>query len=184
IACGIAHKPKLIFMDEPTVAVDPQSRQKILDGILELNKNGSTIIYTTHYMEEVEQICDRILIMDNGRGIAAGTKNELKSMISTGETVTIDIPHMDEHEIYGIKDLPNVIDATYRNESLTVKCTNGKHNLMSLLEYLNDNEIPFGKVYSELPTLNDVFLEITGKHLMDNSEPEEIAPKKKKHKRI
>lgn len=78
IACGIAHKPKLIFFDEPTVAVDPQSRNKILEGIVELNKKGATIIYTSHYMEEVEQICSRILIMDKGQKVALGTKEELK----------------------------------------------------------------------------------------------------------
>ena len=77
IACGIAHKPELIFMDEPTVAVDPQSRNKILEGILELNRQGSTIVYTSHYMEEVEQICSRIAIMDHGRCIASGTKEEI-----------------------------------------------------------------------------------------------------------
>ena len=67
IACGIAHKPRLIIFDEPTVAVDPQSRNRILEGIQELNKQGATIIYTSHYMEEVEQICSRIAIMDHGR---------------------------------------------------------------------------------------------------------------------
>ena len=81
IACGIAHKPKLIIMDEPTVAVDPQSRNKILEGIVELNRQGSTIIYTSHYMEEVEQICTRIAILDHGRCLALGTKEELKSMV-------------------------------------------------------------------------------------------------------
>jgi len=74
IACGIAHKPKLIILDEPTVAVDPQSRNKILEGIQELNRQGATIIYTSHYMEEVEQICTRIAIMDKGRNLALGTK--------------------------------------------------------------------------------------------------------------
>lgn len=83
IACGIAHKPKLIIMDEPTVAVDPQSRNKILEGIVELNRQGSTIIYTSHYMEEVEQICTRIAILDHGRCLALGTKEELKSMIKS-----------------------------------------------------------------------------------------------------
>ncbi len=81
IACGIAHKPRLIFFDEPTVAVDPQSRNKILEGIIELNKNGATIVYTSHYMEEVEQICSRIAIMDKGQNVAIGTKEELKKMI-------------------------------------------------------------------------------------------------------
>ena len=90
IACGIAHKPRLIIMDEPTVAVDPQSRNKILEGIQELNRQGATIIYTSHYMEEVEQICTRVAILDHGRSIAVGTKEELKMMIKTGETVTIE----------------------------------------------------------------------------------------------
>lgn len=88
IACGIAHKPSLIFMDEPTVAVDPQSRNSILEGIRHLNEAGATIVYTTHYMEEVEQICTRIMIMDRGQAIATGTKEELKAMIRSGEKLT------------------------------------------------------------------------------------------------
>ena len=87
IACGIAHKPKLIILDEPTVAVDPQSRNKILEGIVKLQKQGATIIYTSHYMEEVEQICTRIAIMDKGKNIALGTKDELKRMIKKSETI-------------------------------------------------------------------------------------------------
>ena len=78
IACGIAHKPKLIFFDEPTVAVDPQSRNNILEGIKQLRDDGTTIVYTTHYMEEVEILCDRIIILDSGKIIAQGTSDELK----------------------------------------------------------------------------------------------------------
>lgn len=81
IACGIAHKPKLIFLDEPTVAVDPQSRQHILDNIETLRKHGATVVYTTHYMEEVEQLCDRIIILDKGKIIASGTNQELKKLV-------------------------------------------------------------------------------------------------------
>ena len=91
IACGIVHKPKLIILDEPTVAVDPQSRNKILEGILELNRQGSTIIYTSHYMEEVEQICSRIVIMDKGQNLADGTAAELKQLIKNNETIYIDV---------------------------------------------------------------------------------------------
>lgn len=80
IACGIAHKPKLIILDEPTVAVDPQSRNNILDGIKKLRSNGATIVYTTHYMEEVEIICDRVIIIDKGKVIASGTCEELKKL--------------------------------------------------------------------------------------------------------
>jgi ABC-2 type transport system ATP-binding protein len=89
IACGTAHKPELIFFDEPTVAVDPQSRNSILEGILRLNREGSTIIYTSHYMEEVEEICSRIMIMDHGRILANGTNDELKAMIGTREKVEV-----------------------------------------------------------------------------------------------
>lgn len=85
IACGISHKPKLIFLDEPTVAVDAQSRNFILEGIKRLNKEGSTIIYTTHYLEEAEMLCDRIIIMDRGKSLVTGTVEELKSITSTRE---------------------------------------------------------------------------------------------------
>ncbi len=167
IACGIAHKPKLIILDEPTVAVDPQSRNKILEGIQELNRQGSTIIYTSHYMEEVEQICTRIAIIDHGRSIAIGTKEELKSMIKTGETITIEAIALDENHIRAIKQLPHVFNLQYSEQILTLRCTGAEHNLIRILNYLQEEHIPFGRVFSELPTLNDVFLEITGKQLRD-----------------
>ena len=92
IACGIAHKPELIFFDEPTVAVDPQSRNAILEGICRLRDEGATVVYTSHYMEEVEQICSRIMIMDGGRVLAQGTNDELKRMIQMGEQiVTVEV---------------------------------------------------------------------------------------------
>lgn len=167
IACGIAHKPKLIIMDEPTVAVDPQSRNKILEGIQELNRQGSTIIYTSHYMEEVEQICTRIAILDHGRSIAVGTKEELKMMIKTGETITIEAVALTEAQIQVIQELPHVFAVEYEEQILKVRCTKAKHNLIRILNYLQEQEIVFGRVFSELPTLNDVFLEITGKQLRD-----------------
>lgn len=167
IACGIAHKPRLIIMDEPTVAVDPQSRNKILEGIQELNRQGSTIIYTSHYMEEVEQICTRIAILDHGRTIAVGTKEELKEMIKTGETVTIEAVLLEEAQLEAIRKLAHVFDVKYEDQVLTVRCTGAKHNLMRILHYLEEQGLTFGRVFSELPTLNDVFLEITGKELRD-----------------
>ena len=87
IACGIAHKPKLIFLDEPTVAVDPQSRNHILDGIKKLRDQGATIVYTTHYMEEVEILCNRIIILDKGKIIAQGTSDELKKEANIEEKI-------------------------------------------------------------------------------------------------
>lgn len=167
IACGIAHKPKLIILDEPTVAVDPQSRNKILEGIKELNKNGATIIYTTHYMEEAEQLCSRIAIMDKGKLIAMGTKEELKEMISIGEKITIEVFQMKDEYVEEIKKMPHIISVEYRDSTLSIKSSKGKNNLVQVLEYLSAHEIPFNQVFTEHPTLNDVFLEITGKELRD-----------------
>ena len=167
IACGIAHKPRLIIMDEPTVAVDPQSRNKIHEGIQKLNAQGSTIIYTSHYMEEVEQICTRIAIMDHGRVIASGTSEELKKMIKTGETITVEAIFLEEKHLQDIRNLPHVFDLHYENQILILRCTGAQHNLIRLLNYLQSQDITFGRVFSELPTLNDVFLEITGKQLRD-----------------
>lgn len=167
IACGIAHKPKLIFFDEPTVAVDPQSRNKILEGITKLNEEGATIVYTSHYMEEVEQICTRILIMDKGKNVAIGTKEELKKMIKNTETITVEVLGLDKKDIEEIRKLPHVYQVKYDEKSLVVSYSGGKHNLVRALDYLQNKNISFGRVYSELPTLNDVFLEITGKELRD-----------------
>ena len=167
IACEIVHKPRLIIMDEPTVAVDPQSRNKILEGILSLNRQGSTIIYTSHYMEEVEQICSRIAIIDHGRVLATGTTEELKKMIKTGETITIEAIALDEELLTDIRTLPHVFDVIYDNQVLKIRLSGAKHNLVRILNYLQERDISFGRVFSELPTLNDVFLEITGKELRD-----------------
>lgn len=167
IACGIAHKPKLIILDEPTVAVDPQSRNNILEGIQKLNAEGATIIYTSHYMEEVEQICTRIAIMDKGKNIAIGTKDELKRMIKKSETISIEILEIGEEHLSALRELPHVYDVTYEDHKLDILCSGGKHNLLRVLDYMQKQELSFGRVHSELPTLNDVFLEITGKQLRD-----------------
>ena len=169
IACGIAHKPKLIILDEPTVAVDPQSRNKILEGIIDLNKKGATIIYTSHYMEEVEQICTRISIMDDGKNIAVGTSDELKQMIKKSEKIKIEIPVLSEEDLKNLRLLPHVLHADYQNCQLNIQCSGGRHNLVRILEYLQTRSLSFDRVYSELPTLNDVFLEMTGKELRDNA---------------
>ena len=167
IACGIAHKPRLIIFDEPTVAVDPQSRNSILEGIRKLNREGATVIYTSHYMEEVEEICSRIVIMDKGRNIAGGTSAELKGLIRNNETVHVETDSLTEQDIAEIKEINHVYSVDYAGGKLDVKCNGGSHNLIHIMNYLTENNIPFGRVNSELPTLNDVFLEITGKELRD-----------------
>lgn len=167
IACGIAHKPKLIFLDEPTVAVDPQSRNNILDGIKKLRDNGATIVYTTHYMEEVELLCDRVIILDKGKILATGTTDELKELAKIEEKISIEINDLDINYIDKIKELKNVDDVKYSSNILVVTYKKGKNNLVEIMEYLKKNNIKYNKIYSERPTLNDVFLELTGKELRD-----------------
>ncbi|HKL99197.1 MAG TPA: ABC transporter ATP-binding protein [Mobilitalea sp.] len=167
IACGIVHKPKLIILDEPTVAVDPQSRNKILEGIKKLNADGATIIYTSHYMEEVEQLCSNIAIIDRGKVIAQGTKEELKAMISIGEKITIETYQISEQQIRELKGMNNIYSVDYHDNQLEIKSGRGKNNLVQVLQYFSDHNISVGRVITELPTLNDVFLEITGKELRD-----------------
>ena len=166
IACGIAHKPKLLILDEPTVAVDPQSRNNILEGILNLNRQGTTVLYTSHYMEEVERICTRVVILDKGRVVASGTKDELKDMISLGEKITAEVYSLTDKQLASLKMLPNILSVSSFDNLLTIKSLKG-NNLENLLAWFREQGISFGKLYSERPTLNDVFLEITGKELRD-----------------
>lgn len=167
IACGIAHKPKLIFLDEPTVAVDAQSRNFILDGIKKLNKEGSTIIYTTHYLEEAEILCNRIIIMDNGKNLVSGTNEELKAMIATTEKIVVGFLTIENEIISKIKNIPHVIDIEKREDDYIIKFENGLNNLSNLLDFIKESNLTYTKLYSQLPTLNDVFLELTGKELRD-----------------
>lgn len=167
IACGIAHRPDLIFFDEPTVAVDPQSRNAILEGIQNMNRQGSTVVYTSHYMEEVEEICTRIMIMDHGQALATGTNAELKAMIGTGEKIQIDVPELDEATLARLDALPHVTRTLYREGTLELACQNGTHNVSDVLAVLQRDGAQFGRIYAEPPTLNDVFLEITGTELRD-----------------
>lgn len=168
IACGIAHKPSLIFLDEPTVAVDPQSRNNILEGIRKLNEMGATIIYTTHYMEEVEQLCNRIIILDKGKIIAEGTKEELKTIVDTEEKITIELEkELSDKYLDEISNLKHVTETLLSGKKLIISYNKGTHNLSNLVDYMKDKKIKYNRIYSELPTLNDVFLELTGKELRD-----------------
>lgn len=167
IACGIAHKPKLIFLDEPTVAVDPQSRNNILNNIIKLKTNGATIVYTTHYMEEAELITDRIIILDNGKIIAEGNKDELKKLAKLEEKITIEVNDISEDIIEKIKKFKTVDSITKNNNQVVITYKKGKDNLGELLAFLKEENVNYLKIFSERPTLNDVFLELTGKDLRD-----------------
>lgn len=167
IACGIAHDPDIIIFDEPTVAVDPQSRNNILEGIKKLNKNGATIIYTSHYMDEVEELCDYIVIIDRGKVIAEGSSDSLKAMIDTKEKISFRSENLDNEIIEKIKSIDSLLEMDFRNDTYHLSFANGKDNLIKLINILNENSINYDSLTSQSPSLNDVFLSLTGKGLRD-----------------
>jgi ABC-2 type transport system ATP-binding protein len=167
IACAIVHQPKIIIMDEPTVGIDPQSRNHILQSVKELNRLGSTIIYTSHYMEEVEELCTNISIMDHGKVIASGSKEELKALISSQDKISIEVANLNFTLMDNLKKLSRVIDCS--NEGNTIKVTSDKNskNLSNIIDIINSNDSEILSINIEKPTLEGVFLTLTGRTLRD-----------------
>lgn len=168
LACGIAHKPDLIILDEPTVAVDPQSRNRILTGIKELAKEGKTIIFTTHYMEEVEFLCDRITILDRGREVITGSSEDIKAMSNFGEVVTLETFDLPQATQERIRAIPEFISLSFEMGKAIIQFDKGQSHLTKLMNLLDEDSIDVINLTVQKPTLNDVFLEITGKELRDN----------------
>ena len=167
IACGIAHRPEIIILDEPTVAVDPQSRNNILEGIKKLNKEGSTIIYTSHYMDEVDFLCNDIVIIDKGKVIAKGTSEELKNSIEINEKISFTSSNLNEEVKEKVKSLEHILSFEERDGSVKLTFSHGDGYLMKLIKLLDENNIKYSSLNVEKPSLNDVFLELTGKDLRD-----------------
>lgn len=167
IACGIAHRPDIIILDEPTVAVDPQSRNNILEGIKKLNQEGSTIIYTSHYMDEVDFLCDDIVIIDKGKVLAKGTSRELKDIIDLTEKISLEASGIGEEILKDLRGLDHLISLDYKDDILRLNFSKGDSNLIKLISFLSEKNIEYKSISVEKPSLNDVFLELTGKDLRD-----------------
>lgn len=167
IACGIAHRPDIIILDEPTVAVDPQSRNNILEGIKKLNQEGSTIIYTSHYMDEVDFLCDDIVIIDKGKVLAKGTSRELKDTIDLTEKISLEASDIVEEILKDLRGLDHLISLDYKDDILRLNFSKGDENLIKLISFLSEKNIEYKSISVEKPSLNDVFLELTGKDLRD-----------------
>ncbi|WLV24558.1 ABC transporter ATP-binding protein [Aciduricibacillus chroicocephali] len=167
IACAIAHKPKLIIMDEPTVGIDPQSRKYILESVRKLNEMGCTIIYTSHYMEEVEEICSRIAIIDHGQIIVEGTKDELKSLITDHKVVNIDTKSAVEVDVEIIKEIPGVLSVQVVGDEVQVQTELGANNLNRIIAYFISNGLEIRSLDEKEPNLETVFLTLTGRSLRD-----------------
>ncbi|MGL5380123.1 ABC transporter ATP-binding protein [Clostridium sp.] len=167
MACAIAHSPKLIIMDEPTVGIDPQSRNHILESVKKLNEEGATIIYTSHYMEEIEELCTDISIMDNGKIIAKGTKEYLKKSIVKENKCTIYL----RKSIYNIQSQLERIQGINNVEvkDNEIKCHYSKeiNAIPYIINIITNNSGIIENIKSDVPTLESVFLRLTGKQLRD-----------------
>ena len=167
MGCAIAHSPSLIIMDEPTVGIATQSRNHILESVKRLNEEGATIIYTSHYMEEVEELCNNISIMDNGKIIASGSKEYLKSNLVNYNVYTINL----KNKIYKLENYINKIDGVYKTEieNNEIRCyyLKDKNILQKLINTISNHSGVIENIKSEVPTLESVFLTLTGKKLRD-----------------
>jgi ABC-type multidrug transport system, ATPase component len=167
IACAIAHRPELVIMDEPTVGIDPQSRNHILESILRLRDQGMTVIYTTHYMEEVETISSRIIIMDHGTIIAEGTKESLKESIENEKKYTIEVEEngiITHDEFFAIEGVKSV---TINENMIEITSLKGIENLDRIIALLSDRGEKIRNITSESASLEMVFLKLTGRKLRD-----------------
>lgn len=165
IGAALLHEPEILILDEPTVGIDPQSRNHILEAIKRLNKNGMTVIYTTHYMEEAEAICSYINIMDEGKIIASGTKEELYSILSANEQIDIKFQtDISENMINSLKNLI-FIDEVVKDGKTLELLTNRDIKLNDIISELNGSDII--SIDVKKPNLESVFLHLTGKELRD-----------------
>lgn len=166
-ACGIVHKPELLILDEPLFHADAESRQQILQCIIALNKHGTTILLCSGSMEEMEQICSRITMLDKGKVLAEGSRQELKGMINVREKINLGLVSPTPKVINQIQNLPFVHSVSLHKDGLEIRSKKGSQNLIELLEYLREEKIEFRNISSDEPTLNDVYFEMTGKDLRE-----------------
>lgn len=166
IACALMHQPRLIIMDEPTVGIDPQSRNHILSSVEDLHQQGSTIIYTSHYMEEVEELCTRIAIMDQGRVIALGSKEELKELVSSEERIVVELAGVNYTVVDEVRKISGVKDCILTDSTLTV-ASKRPSLISSIVDAITSAGAEVISLSAEKPTLESVFLTLTGKTLRD-----------------
>lgn len=167
IACAIAHRPKLIIMDEPTVGIDPQSRNYILHSVRKLNEMGCTIIYTSHYMEEVEEICTRIAIMDHGKIIAEGTKEQLESTITDSKEIWIGIKEDHSLSFDSLRAIQGVTSVRQEEGMIKIVSKAEVNNLNRIIQLLIKDQVEIRSVKEQAPNLESVFLTLTGRNLRD-----------------
>jgi ABC-2 type transport system ATP-binding protein len=167
IGVALLHKPQVIFMDEPTVGIDPQSRRNILDSIVTLKQHGMTVLYTTHYMEEAQELSDHIAIIDNGKMIASGTNAELVRIVGATDRITVKINTESAQVIEAWKAVRGVKQVSGDDGTLTILADDSNRVLPHLFEAAAAQAVRITSVAIQEPNLEAVFLHLTGKALRD-----------------
>ncbi|MEI2400247.1 ABC transporter ATP-binding protein [Paenibacillus phytohabitans] len=167
IACAIMHRPRLIIMDEPTVGIDPQSRNHILESVKTLNKLGSTIIYTSHYMEEVAAVCDRVAIMDKGHIIACGTESELRERVAHEEKIVVKAANITPALINELRQHPRISRVEVVQDAVEMYLPSSQNELQDILFIFAKHEGVIASLNIEEPDLETLFLSLTGRTLRD-----------------
>lgn len=167
IAAGILHKPRVLLMDEPTVGIDPQSRNHILETVKDLNAAGMTVLYTSHYMEEVEYLCDRIAIMDHGAIIAEGTLNELRDVVGGMDVVAVKVAGATPEVLERVRAIEGVEGVESAEDALEVLTRSSGSIMGRLVSTLESEGAHVTSVSVTEPNLESVFLHLTGKSLRD-----------------
>ena len=169
IGVGLLHKPRILFMDEPTVGIDPQSRRNILDGIKDLNSQGMTVLYTTHYMEEAEELSNRVGIVDHGKLIALGTQKELTQMVGQLEALRLHIPEGQDTTplVDSLRSLPDVRQVTVADHEIVLIVPDAEEALPPVFRQADKLGFKIRSVDIEEPNLEAVFLHLTGRALRD-----------------
>lgn len=167
IACAIVHNPKILIMDEPTVGIDPQSRNNIMQAVKKLNENGVTIIYTTHYMEEAEALCSKIAIIDKGKIIVEGNKEELKDIVSDKKILNIGVDNIYKVDLESLRNIEGVIDISVDNNNINITSSKDVNNLSKIIKEISNEDLKINDLGFKEITLETVFLSLTGKKLRD-----------------
>lgn len=169
IGVGLLHQPRLLFMDEPTVGIDPQSRRAILDSVKDLNRQGMTVLYTTHYMEEAQELSNRVGIIDHGDLIALGTQSELTRQVGEYESLVLHLSEVDNPDTLAaaLRGMEGVIRADVIDHSVAVITPEAEQILAPVISRANDHNIKIHSVNIQEPNLEAVFLHLTGRALRD-----------------
>lgn len=167
IACAIVHSPKILIMDEPTVGIDPQSRNNIMQAVKKLNKEGVTIIYTTHYMEEAESLCSKIAIIDKGKIIVEGTKEELKDIVSDKKIFSVGVDDIYKVNVETLRNVEGVLDVSIDNNNVIITSAKEVNNISEIIKEISTEDLKINDLGFKEITLETVFLSLTGKKLRD-----------------